>query len=355
MEAHSALMLACYVLLVLTIVISFSLLFADASDCRSIPCTVSAIADGSEADAASVRIAQLGRSALWSLHDSAKKHEGEARGRLFEAIGRFNNDEAEWALIVELKSADLDGRAGAIRGLARMARAKTLSQVLGHANVEHAAVRIAAALYLASLGEAGKPHAQRLLSSTDDHERAIALEYALHAKGSDFDARDASSMFRVAELARSEHSDVAELAARVLAKAGGSMAAGELASIVADPITKEVGWLRAAELLVTMEADGRRELIGAIGRTRDDAKRTRLGAIAAKGASREEIGAMVEMLDDPSPDRRSAARAILAKTGTLGREVAKEHLASALPELEAAIKEFLASASGEVKDLEAKR
>jgi hypothetical protein len=335
---------------VLPLVLSFSLLSIEATDCRSIPCTVNAIAEGSDVEAAGDRLAAHGRPALWAVHDAAKKHEGAARARLFEAIGRFKSDEAEWALIVELKNGDLEARAGAIRGLGRMARAKTVTQVLGHVNVESASVRDAAAGYLLAIGEPGRGHATKLLSSSAEQQRAIGLAYALSSK--DFDV--STSMFRIAELARSENADVSELAARVLAKAGGVTATGELASIVADPVTKEVAWLRSAELLTSMGTDGRRELIGAIGRVRDDAKRGRLGAIAAKGAAREEVQAMVEMLDDPSPERRSAARAILAKTGTLGREVAQAHLPRALPELEAAIRAFLASSPPDSKQLEAK-
>lgn len=309
------------------------------------------IANGSDAEAAGEKVAAMGRPGLWALHEAAKKHEGAARGRLFEAIGRFSSDEAEWALIVELKSADLEARAGAIRGLARMKRAKTAAQVLNAAKVENAEVRDAAATYLKAIGEPGRAHATKLLDSGADHQRGIALAYALAAQ--DFDL--SNSMFRVAELARSNSAEVSELATRVLAKNGGAMAAGELASIVADPATKEIAWLRSAELLTGMGIDGRRELIGAIGRVREDAKRARLAAIAAKDATREEVGAMVELLDDPSPDRREAAKAILLKTGALGREVARAHLARALPELEAAIRAFLAAAPAQPKDLEASR
>jgi hypothetical protein len=232
-----------------------------------------------------------------------------------------------------------------------MKRPKMTGAVLRQAAVEHPAVREAAVDFLIALGEAGAPHVARLISSGEDSERAIALAYSLRAPGADL----SSSMFRVAELARSPNGDVAELAARVLAKTGGPMAAGELASIISDPETKEVGWMRAADLLASMGAEGRRELIAAAGRARDEHRRETISAVAAKGASREDIEAMIDMLDDPSPEKRAAARSILARTGNTGRELAKERLSRSLPELEAAIKEFLKSEPVLASDMEAKR
>lgn len=303
------------------------------TDCRSVSCTVSAIAEG-DADAAK-KISAHGRPGLWALHDAAKKSRGEARGHLFAAIGRFDSEEAEWAMSMELKNSDLHGRAGAIRGLAKNARAT--SAVLRAANVDHPAVREAAASYLVELGEAGSMHAMRLLSEGSDAERAVALAFVLTAETGAF----SSSIFRIAELARSSHPAVSELSLSALAKFGGAVATAELASIVSDVEAKEESWKRAAEHLAAMGGEGRRELIGAIGRVRDEERRTKLGELAADGATKEDVEAMVELLDDPSADRRAAAKVIIGRTGQLGKDVARARMASALPELEAAIRELL--------------
>jgi hypothetical protein len=306
---------------------------ASDSDCRSVTCTVNAVAQG-DLDAAK-RTAALGRPGLWALHEAAKNQSGEARGHLFAAIGDFASEEAEWALTMELKGGDQHGRAGAIRGLAKRGRAT--NAVLRAAQTDHPVVREAAAQYLFALGETGAIHAARMLATGSDTERALALTYVLRAEANVLSA----SIFRIAELARSMNAQVAELAVSALAKNGGTVALLELASIVSDSESTELAWRRAGETLAGLGAEGRRELIGAIGRMRDETRKIALSELAANGATKADVEAMVELLDDPSADRRAAAKVILARTGALGKEVARARLSSALPELEAAIRELL--------------
>ena len=65
----------------------------------SLPQAANAVAQGDNVDQASARLVRAGQQGLWFLHDRAKKESGEARRRLFEAVGRFATGEAEWALL----------------------------------------------------------------------------------------------------------------------------------------------------------------------------------------------------------------------------------------------------------------
>jgi HEAT repeat protein len=220
---------------------------------------VEAIATGEDVDGAGDRMVALGKPGLWAIHAAAKKASGETRARLFESIGRFGTDEAEWALIVELKNSDVHGKAGALRGLTRMKRPRTANNVINHAATESALVRDAAADYFVAIGDAAaRPHAVKMYGSADAKVRELAVAYAIRTSESTFAAetlpkalRDPSPrvrmlglelaeraggkdhIFTIAELARSEESDVSDLAARVLAGVGGAFAATELSSIVA--------------------------------------------------------------------------------------------------------------------------
>jgi hypothetical protein len=339
---------------------------------------IEAIAQGENVDAAFARLAAQGKPGLWALHDAAKKKSGVERGRLFEAIGRFATPEAEWALIVELKGTDSEGRAGAVRGLVRIKNPKTFSSIARQAESTDEVVRGAVVDGFSALGHSADGSIAALLESKSVVAREVGLrvlvksgdgpelQEAMIAALKDPEPaiqyqglllvqmkKDQSQVYPVAELARSGRDDVACLAVQVIAELGGLTAAGELSSIVADPVTSRGAWMRAARLLRASGDDGFAMMLDAIARTKDDARRSTIAAMAVENVKPAELARAVDLLDDPGPQRAAAGKLILIASGEAGAEVARARIPTALPEMKEAIDRYLAERTSAPKDLAA--
>jgi hypothetical protein len=334
---------------------------------------IAAIASGDESEAAIAHIKAAGKPGLWAMHDAAKKSSGGPRGRLFEALGRIQTPEAEWALIVELKGADPEGRAGAIRGLVANKNPSTYGSIARQADANEEGIRLAVVDALIAMGPTADKYVPGLLASKSENAREVGLRYLVERGegtivGESMVAalrdpapmiqyqglklverkKDRGQFFTVSELARSQHEEVAGLAVQVLQSLGGYNASSELVAVIADPISKDSAWQRAARVLRSGGADGFAAMLDAIARTKDDDRRSKLANLAVQNVTPDELARAVELLDDPAPARAAAGRAILMSSGEAGAEVAKKRLPSALPELQQEIESYLAERTNRV-------
>ncbi|MFO0727837.1 MAG: hypothetical protein U1E65_28925 [Myxococcota bacterium] len=329
----------------------------------SVPGAIAAIADDQDTAAAIARLRQAGKPGLWALADAAKKASGKAKGRLFLAIGGFGGPEAEWALFVELKDSDPEGVAGAVRGLGQGSGPSSCSSVLSLAGSSEGIVRDAVVEALVQKKGCGAASIKRLYGSPSELGRETALRYVVAANdpvGAELQNEalgDASGRVRAqaAELAAVRHdksqlytlSDIAkgpdeaagQAAARAITAIGGFSAPNELAAVIADARTTQPAWRAAALGLRTLGNEGYRALLKGMARTKDPARREAVAEIAAHALSDADVQAAVELLEDA--ELSLAGAAILDRAGDRAVSIAEARRASALPELEAGIVDYL--------------
>jgi hypothetical protein len=325
---------------------------------------VQAIAAGEDSEAAVESLKAAGKPGLWALHGAAKDAKGVERTRLFAAIGKMGGSDAEWALVVELKSGDAAGKLGAIAGLGKLEGAGITATLLSQAGASNAEVR--AALVDVLVERKISPAQLEALQKSDREEaRETGVRY-LAGAGSTADmtaaipgaladrsmlvrraglrlvakAKDPTRVFTIAEMARGTDPALAIDAIHALRDLGGFSVPGELAAIAsraqgAPEVKKE-----AALALRAQGRAGMNALVGAIGRLSNKQQVAELSIVAAADLKPEEMDAVIDLLEDSATQGASAA--ILDQVGEAGRKRAEARLQTALPELHTAITAYLA-------------
>lgn len=322
-----------------------------------------AIAQGHNTDAAFARIKGAGRKGLWALHDVAKRHQGKERGRAFEAIGRFANEEAEWALISELKTTDVDAKAGAIRGLGHLRKPSLYRYITAAANSPEPAMRDAAVAAMTEIG--GASIIDALLDGPNPHGREVALR-VLEARGhgtqlekgiqvamSSSDpvllyegvslmakSEDSAYSGTLKRLARGGDEKLALHAIDVLVEIRKLNAGYVLADIAADPDVSENVWRRAAEALAKFAEEAFLADVEALATAHPDRKPQLLEQLIGK-PSDEALGRAMELLTDRIPARAEIGELILERAGDRAHTVAFKKIEIARAPVRRALVGFL--------------
>lgn len=322
-----------------------------------------AIARGDDVEPAIARVRSAGKPGLWALHGAAKARSGAERGRLFEAIGRFGTSEAEWALVIELKGSDAQGKAGAVRGLEHVPSASAMAAILRQASAGDELIRDAV-LDVLSRRKPTEAQLERLVGSEDEDARELGLKVVVR-DGTEAQAqalimpslehpsarikhqgvslagraKDRSQIYTLAEIARGPDEHLAAHAVRVLGELGGWNVPSELSAVIADGATRDAAWREAAVVLRNLGKEGFTALLKGMSRVREETRRAELAAIAAEGIGEAQLAAAVDLLEDP--ESREAGAHILDHAGDRGAQAAKQRMESALPELHDAISAYL--------------
>lgn len=326
-----------------------------------------AVADGAADSAAALeQLRRSGRHGLWALDGLRKKERGERKGRLLDAIGTFDTPEAQYVLKKEIKSADPEARAGAIRGLGHFRSTRLKRYLIRNADSSHAVVRDAVLAAMIETGPKLLDDARALLRSKNPGARSVGLAYvakydrstgaqALSAALSD---RSVPVRVRAAELIgahqmmslaaglepllRDDDEQVALAAVKSVVALWTRSTARLLSTIIADPKTREPVWRRGAHAL--LERGDRGSFVAlARGMVRaEPSRRQVLSDLLLDGAGTDRIGGVVSLLS-AGAEVQPLARQLLKRVGETAEDAAIARLEGADPLTRRAIVTFLAT------------
>jgi hypothetical protein len=347
--------------------LSLALTLTSAPGAGTLADAAESIAAGLDDGAALTRLRSAGNKGLWALADVAKVKTGAERGRVFEAIGAFAGPDAEWALVVELRKADPEAKAGVLRGVARLGASKLTRHVIEGLADPEPAVRAGALDAAVLLGARVRSDVLALLRAPEVMKRAAALRYVarVNHRGLLEEAvpvglrdvapevqaeaiplavrsRDAAHAPALAKLARSADAHVAVLAVDALGALRGVNGAFDLGAIASDRASIEPAWLAAAASLRGLGAAGLPAFVELLERAEPE-RHARVVELFPANATDDELGVLVSMLADPRAPRASIARGLLISVGDRGSDVAFERLGTAPATERTAIVDFLAS------------
>jgi HEAT repeat protein len=317
------------------------LIMAPVSPFRDMAQAIEGIAEGSRTSSqALAMLRQKGKPALWALNEAAKRNAGERRGNLFEAMGRFDSQEAEAALMTEVRAtSDEHGKAGALRGLAHLRAKSAIGPMLQAASSGSAVVREAAALALAEIGSTVDPKMWAMLKGPDAKARATAVAYfnirnipkqmdevvtialddsapAVQIQGLVLAAKRGrmDSLPRIADLAAGANAIVSEAAIDALVEAHSPAAIAKLAQIVGASMSMENAWKVASERLRRMDDPAFEMWIDGISDAPETRKKQLLQMLISSVTS-EELDKLVDMTARPFKKRAEIANDVLAEIG----------------------------------------
>lgn len=135
----------------------------------------SAVANGEDVKAATEALVASGRRGLWALDAMAKTASGDAKSRLIAAMGRFDNADSAWALLVAYRSKDPYAKAGAVRGMAEAPNRERERLIFSAASEPSDVVRDAVVEAIVSLGERASARVAELLQHESPYAREVAL------------------------------------------------------------------------------------------------------------------------------------------------------------------------------------
>ncbi len=297
--------------------------------------TVASGGDGK--DAAMQLLTQQGRFGLSALVKEGRRAEGEARFRVYEAIGAFRGDEAFSALMEGLRATDKHAQLGAIRGLSRIGTARIVDPLAQTAVSSDPEVRAAVVAGLALVGPAAEEAVQRLSKDPSPYARETALRFfarhpsverrklailgglrdpepSIRAAAVELADlwRDMALADALVALTRDKDPEVAARAVEALAKFPSMRKT--LPELLADPRVTEQAWMTAFHRLRDYDEWAIPYLLAAIAQA-DGARQAMMFDVLTGSASEEELNGFASLLDSPRSDIGGMVSRVLQQMG----------------------------------------